>query len=47
MLILGKVRLGLAVPGGIGKGLGYGPAGLEPIAGSRNSKKIHLQLFFQ
>ena len=38
MLILGKVRLGLAVPGGIGKGLEYGPAGLEAPAGARNRK---------
>ncbi len=44
---LGQVRLskGYLCPAGLGKGLRYGPSGLEPPSGVRNSKKDQLKLF--
>ena len=43
MLILGQVRLnkGQLCLSGLGKGLGYGPTGLQFPAGARNSKRFN------
>ena len=46
MLIIGQVRLskGKLCPAGLGKGLGYGPTGLEPLAVARNSRKASVKI---